>query len=73
MNQLLASTTHVGWQFHDLYWVGACFFIAHFFWLKPSFLYRKNIVFSLVAMTALWPLTYTFSIYQIMRLRRLRQ
>lgn len=73
MNQLLVNTTHAGWQIHDLYWLGACIFIAHFFWLKPSFLHRRNILFSLVVMTAFWPLTYTLSIFEILRMRRLKQ
>jgi apolipoprotein N-acyltransferase len=70
MNQMVQSLAHTGWETHDLYWVGACFFIAHFLWLSPSFLRRKNIIFSLVVMTAFWPLTYTFSIFQIMRIRK---
>jgi hypothetical protein len=73
MNLLFESMTHGGWQFHDAYWIGACVFMAHFIWLSPSFLRRRNILFSLVVMTALWPLTYTFSIYQIMRMRYLKQ
>lgn len=72
MTQLLVNTTHAGWQLHDAYWVGACIFIAHFLWLKPSFFHRKNIIFSLVVMTALWPLTYVFSIFQVMRMRKLK-
>jgi apolipoprotein N-acyltransferase len=72
MTQLLEKTSHAGWQFHDAYWVGACIFIAHFLWLSPSFLQRRKILFSLIVMTAFWPLTYTFSIFQIMRMRRLK-
>jgi apolipoprotein N-acyltransferase len=72
MIQLFENSTHAGWAFHDVYWMGACIFIAHFIWLSPSFLQRKNILFSLVVMTAFWPLTYTFSIYQIMRMRMLK-
>jgi hypothetical protein len=73
MIQLLENTIHPGWQIHDAYWVGACIFIAHFLWISPSFLRRRKIVFSLVVMTAFWPLSYTFSIFQIMRMRRLKQ
>jgi len=73
MTQLLENMTHSGWHVHDAYWVGACIFMAHFLWLSPSFLRRKNIIFSLVVMTAFWPMTYTFSIYQILRLRNLKQ
>ncbi|MBL0226508.1 MAG: hypothetical protein IPQ16_13330 [Geobacteraceae bacterium] len=72
MPQLLENTVHANWAIHDLYWVGACIFIAHFIWLSPSFLQRKNVLFSLVVMTAFWPLTYTFSVFQIMRFRRLK-
>ena len=70
MIQLLENSVHSGWQLHDAYWLGACFFIAHFLWLNPSFLRRRNIIFSLVAMTAFWPLAYTFSIFHVMRMRR---
>lgn len=73
MIPLFDNSIHAGWQLHDAYWLGACIFIAHFIWLSPSFLRRKNIIFSLVFMTAFWPLTYTFSIYQILRLRNLKQ
>jgi len=73
MTQLLEQMTHAGWQFHDAYWVGACIFMAHFLWLSPSFLQRRKILFSLVVMTAFWPLTYSFSIFQILRMRRLKQ
>ena len=69
MIQLLENIHHNDWQLHDAYWVGGCIFIAHFLWLSPSFLRRKNIIFSLVLMTAFWPLTYSFSIFQIMRMR----
>jgi hypothetical protein len=69
MTQLFENTMHAGWAIHDLYWVGACIFIAHFIWLSPSFLKRKKILFSLVVMTAFWPLTYIFSIFQVVRLR----
>lgn len=72
MIQLFENSMHAGWTFHDAYWVGACVFIVHFIWLSPSFLQRKNILFSLVLMTAFWPVTYTFSIYQIMRMRMLK-
>jgi len=72
MTQLFDNLSHSGWQFHDVYWLGACFFIAHFLWLSPSFLRKKKIVLSLVVMTAFWPLSYTFSIFQIMRMRRLK-
>lgn len=72
MTQLLETMTHAGWHLHDAYWVGACIFIVHFLWLSPSFLRRKNILFSLVIMTAFWPITYTFSIYHIMRMRYLK-
>jgi len=73
MTQMFDDNIQVGWQLHDAYWIGACIFIAHFLWLTPSFLQRKNVVFSLVVMTAFWPLTYTFSIFQIMRMRKLKQ
>lgn len=73
MTLLFENMTHTGWQIHDVYWVGACIFIAHFLWLGPTFLRRKNIIFSLVVMTAFWPITYIFSVYQIMRLRNLKQ
>jgi hypothetical protein len=69
MTQLLENSMHAGWAVHDFYWVGACIFIGNFIWLTPSFLKRSNVLFSLVVMTAFWPLTYTFSIYQIIRLR----
>ena len=69
MMQLFENTTHAGWAIHDLYWVGACIFIGHFIWLSPSFLKRGNVLFSLVVMTAFWPLTYIFSIFQVVRLR----
>lgn len=72
MAQLFENTLHIDWTVHDAYWIGACFFIAHFIWLSPAFLRRKNVVLSLVLMTTFWPLTYTFSIFQIMRLRRLK-
>jgi apolipoprotein N-acyltransferase len=73
MTQLFENMSHLGWQLHDAYWIGACIFITHFLWLSPSFLRKKNIIFSLVVMTAFWPMTYTFSVYQIMRLRNLKQ
>ena len=73
MTQLFDSMTHPGWHLHDVYWIGACFFIAHFLWLSPTLLHRKNIVLSLVVMTAFWPITYAFSIFHVMRLRRLKQ
>jgi apolipoprotein N-acyltransferase len=69
MTQLFENTMHAGWAIHDAYWMGACIFIAHFIWLSPSVLQRRNILFSLVVMTAFWPLTYTFSIYQVIRMR----
>jgi hypothetical protein len=72
MTQLFENAMYAGWAIHDAYWVGACIFIAHFIWLSPSFLKRKNILLSLVVMTAFWPVTYTFSIFQIMRFRRLK-
>lgn len=72
MNRLIANTTHSGWLLHDAYWLGACIFVIHFFWLRPSFLKNKNIIFSLVVMTIFWPLTYIFSIFQIVRMRQLR-
>lgn len=73
MNQWLADLAHTRWHLHDLYWLGACLFILHFTWLSPSTLKRKNILGSLIIMTLLWPLTYTISIYQIVRFRRLKQ
>jgi apolipoprotein N-acyltransferase len=73
MNHMVEGMSHSGWQLHDAYWMGACFFMAHFLWLSPSFLRRKNILFSLVVMTAFWPMTYAFSIYQIMRIRYQKQ
>jgi len=72
MDTMIESAIHAGWQTHDMYWIGACIFIAHFLWLSPSFLRRKKIIFSLVIMTAFWPLTYTFSIFQVLRMRRLK-
>ena len=60
---------HKGWYIHDLYWVGACVFVVHFLWVRPSFLSHKNVILSLAIMTAFWPLTYIFSIFQVMRLR----
>ena len=73
MNQWFANMTHAGWQLHDFYWLGACVFILHFIWLSPSTLKRKNVLGSLLVMTIFWPVTYTVSIYQILRLRRLKQ
>lgn len=70
MTQLIENSVHAGWLLHDAYWIGACIFIVHFFWMRPAFLNSRNIIFSLVIMTAFWPLTYTFSIFQIMRMRR---
>lgn len=73
MTRMFGDSFQAGWQLHDAYWIGACIFMAHFLWLSPSFLQRRNVVFSLVIMTALWPLTYTFSIVQVMRMRKLKQ
>lgn len=73
MTRMFDNHFQPGWQLHDAYWIGACFFMAHFLWLTPSFLRRRNVVFSLVVMTAFWPLTYLFSIFQIMRMRKLKQ
>ncbi|HEX9024049.1 MAG TPA: hypothetical protein VF799_09435 [Geobacteraceae bacterium] len=73
MDQLLANMTHAGWELHDFYWLGACFFILHVIWLSPSILERKNIVGSLLIMTAFWPIAYTLSIYHIIRLKRLKR
>ncbi len=73
MRQWLVNMIHVTWHLYDVYWLGACIFILHFIWLSPSTLKRKNVLGSLIIMTALWPLTYTFSIYHIMRFRRLKQ
>ncbi len=73
MDQLLANMTHAGWELHDFYWLGACFFILNFICLSPSTLRRKNVLGSLLIMTAFWPVTYTVSIYQIMRLRRAKR
>ena len=73
MTRMFDSNVQAGWQLHDAYWIGACIFILHFLWLTPSFLQRRNVVFSLVIMTAFWPLAYTFSIFQIMRMRKQKQ
>jgi apolipoprotein N-acyltransferase len=73
MNQWFVDVAHTKWHFHDIYCLGACIFIIHFIWLSPSTLKRKNVLTSLIIMTILWPLTYTLSIYQIMRFRRLKQ
>jgi len=73
MNQWVIDMNHEGWKLHDLYWLGACIFILHFVWLCPSTLKRKNVIWTLLLMTAFWPVTYTLSILQIYRLRRLKQ
>jgi hypothetical protein len=73
MNIWFAEMTHSGWKLHDFYWLGALVFIFHFTWLSPSTLRRKNVLPSLVIMTAFWPVTYVVSIFQILRFRRLRQ
>ena len=68
---MFVNPSHAGWYLHDIYWAGACVFLAHFLWLRLSFLRQKNVVFSLAIMTALWPLTYTFSILHVVRMRLL--
>ena len=73
MTRMFDDNLQAGWQLHDVYWIGACVFIAHFLWLTPSLLRRRNVIYSLVIMTALWPLAYTFSIFQILRMRKLKQ
>ena len=73
MNEWFGNMAHVTWHFQDAYCLGACVFILHFIWLSPSTLKRKNVLGSLLIMTALWPITYTVSIYHIMRFRRLKQ
>jgi hypothetical protein len=72
MYELFGNAAHADWRIHDVYWVGACIFIAHFIWLSPAFLRRKKVIFSLIVMTAFWPLTYSFSIFQVVRMRRLK-
>lgn len=69
---MIENPTHAGWYLHDAYWLGACVFLVHFFWLRPSFLNQKNVIGRLVLMTAFWPLTYAFSIIYVLRMRMLK-
>jgi hypothetical protein len=66
---LVELYSHTDWYLRDMYWLGACVFMAHFLLLRPAFLYQKNIIIRLILMTALWPLTYSISIFVVMRLR----
>jgi hypothetical protein len=69
---MLENPSHTGWYLHDAYWLGACMFIVHFIWLRLPLLRHKNVILRLILMTAFWPLTYTISIFYILRMRMLK-